>query len=94
MKDIESPTNWESYEWKCGDVEIKKLYGTKSSEKISLTSEYLSTNLHMNRYASFFKGCRFKNTIVDRYSVVALKNQHKINKKLNAAETWIFYTVL
>ena len=48
----------------------------------------------MNRYASFFKGCRFKNTIVDGHSVVALKNQQKINKQLNAAETQIFYTVL
>ena len=26
----------------------------------------------MNRYASFFKGYRFKNTIVDGYSVVGL----------------------
>ena len=36
-------------------------------------TEHPSTNLHMNRYASFFKGCRFKNTIVDGYSVIALK---------------------
>ena len=35
-----------------------------------LITEYLSTNLHMNRYTSFFKGCHFKNTIVDGYSII------------------------
>ena len=33
--------------------------------------ENTCTNLHMNRYASFFKGCHIKNTIVDWYSVIA-----------------------
>ena len=33
-------------------------------------TEYPSTNLRMNRYASFFRGCRSKKTIVDGYSVI------------------------
>ena len=38
-------------------------------------TEYPSTNLHNYeyRYALFFKGCCFTNTIVDGYSVIALK---------------------
>ena len=45
--------------------------------KLSITrfqipiTEYPSANLHMNWYASFFKGCCFKNTLMDGYSVIA-----------------------
>ena len=43
----------------------------KLLKKERLNFSIPATNLHMNRYALFFKGCCFKNTIVDRYSVVA-----------------------
>ena len=33
---------------------------------------YPFTNLHMHRYASFFRGCRVKNSLVDGYSVILL----------------------
>ena len=48
-----------------------------------LLTEYPSTNFHMKRFASFFKGCRFKNTIVDGYSDIAPNNDdidNEINK--------------
>jgi len=45
----------------------KKVFKTCAVARLENTC----TSLHMNTYASFFKGCRVKNTIVDGYSVIA-----------------------
>jgi len=44
-----------------------------------LYTEYPFTNLHMNRYASFFG---FKNTLVDGYSVILLHIIHSTAKQV------------
>ena len=50
----------------------------------------------MNRYASFFKGYRFKSTIVDGYSVVAMKRSKKNYTKWlwNIYKIRLFYAYL
>ena len=46
----------------------------------------------MNRYASFFKGCRFKNTIVDGYSVIAPHVVGETERQLNEEDTRLVVT--
>ena len=45
-------------------------------------AEYPFTNLHMNRYALFFRGCGFKKTLVDGYSVILLHIIHSTAKQV------------
>ena len=53
----------------------------------------------MNGFASFFKGCRFKNTIVDGYSVVLLYTKvcfvsgKNVVESRGAAENFYFESV-